>query len=267
MAATNGTGRKRGVKPFNPGMYIDLYELSKSGHTVGTASKIMGVPEMTLRDWLKRDPYLMEAFKRGRPAVVRTVGERTDLDEAMDYVYDCLPINLKPLWEQLVLIDKAGSGVDRAEALLSGFGKKARQLLFLKALVHFHFNASLACKMVGIKRTALDHWVYDDPHFAQLMDEMRWHLGNKFEAALVRLVDAGDPSAVIFVNKTFNRNRGYNDKQEIDVRYSGQVGHAVVDVDKLGLSLEQKKDLLDKIRSSAGKEPPREVRALPEGKR
>ncbi len=78
-----------------------------------------------------------------------------------------------------------------------------------------------------------------------------------FESALVGLVKQGEPSAVVFANKTLNRDRGYNDKVEVTHVLGEQ--HSVED---LQLSLEQRKEILAAIRDAQTKKLPDNTHVL-----
>jgi hypothetical protein len=108
--------------------------------------------------------------------------------------------------------------------------------------------------MMNMSRKTFENWVTHEPEFGELMNEIHEHKKNFFEAALVGLVASGDSSATIFVNKTFNKDRGYNDKIELSVEGSVQHEHvhahvhAHISVDELDLSLEVKREILQAIR-------------------
>ena len=135
------------------------------------------------------------------------------------------------------------------ERLLDNAGKRARQHLFLYALTASNFNASEACRKVNISRKTFENWVTTEPEFGQLIDEMHWHKKNFFESALVGLIRSGDSSATIFANRTLNRDRGYNEKFELEVK--GQVNHAhahIVQIDDLNLPIKVRRLILEAMR-------------------
>src|SRR5690606_3058387 len=94
---------------------------------------------------------------------------------------------------------------------------------FLHALFVSRFNASQACRKLGISKKEFDRWKEEDLIFGKCVMDMEFHKGNFFESALMRLVEKGNPQATMMVNRTFNRDRGYNDVQE--VQHSGKIEH------------------------------------------
>ena len=88
---------------------------------------------------------------------------------------------------------------------------KAKQSIFLKALVENRFNISIACKEAGISRTQFYVWK-NDPKFLEKYDEVHETRGDEWEEALHRNVVSGNPLSIIFGLKTQYRKRGYGDK-------------------------------------------------------
>lgn len=225
--------------------YINrAYELAKTGMTNSTIAKTLGISIGTFKVWQEDKPEFKEAIEKGRGAS-RTLMEQSTFAE---YVFNRLPAHLRDLWKEIHACEEEENGIERIEKLLACCGKKTKQHLFLYAIVHTNFNASAALRLINVPRKSFESWLHKDPDFAELMDEIHWHKKNFFEEALVRLVKRGDPGAIIFVNKTYNRDRGYTDK--LDVSITGQVNHlhAAVKVDELNLPLEQRKTLLEAVR-------------------
>lgn len=130
-------------------------------------------------------------------------------------------------------------------------GTPVKKLLFIHACVAHNFNVSLALRFTQISKSALDQWLNHDMRFVKLFEEVKFHLGSFYENALVNLVKKGDTAAILFANRTFNRDRGYADN--INVNVSGTVNHAhahIVAISDLDLSLEDQKKILDKLRDN-----------------
>lgn len=220
--------------------FVRIHELAKIGMSNKGMAKTLGVSHMTFNYWLKRKPELLEIIQEARGNDAAQTRE-----SFLDYVYKRLTPALQSLWDEITQVDKAKSGVAKIEALLLNHGQRVRQQLFVHALVACNFNASEACRKVNISKKTFENWCHSDPDFQDLIDEIHWHKKNFFEGALMKLVKKGDTSAVIFVNKAFNKDRGYSDKQEIDVKHQHIHAHAVVDIDSLKLPLEVRKQLLE----------------------
>jgi len=227
--------------------YVTCYELARSGISEQRMAQALGVAVSTLRKWKTNKPALADAIKRGKGSL----DDNTPTQTFQQYIYQKLPEHLMQLYNEIEACESESNGIQKVEALLSKHGKRARQHLFLHALVSGNFNVSRACSMVNISRKTFEHWVTNEPEFHELMEEIDFHKKNYFESALVGLVARGDSSATIFVNKTINRDRGYNEK--IDLNVSGNIEHehlhAHIAVDELQLRLETRKEILEAIRN------------------
>lgn len=225
--------------------YVQSYELARSGLTNPKIAEALGVSNGIFRKWLEKRPALVHALKRAR----RT-RHNSNTTTFRDYVYGRLPEHLQKLWDKLSQCETQKNGIRRIQALLESQGKDARQHLFLYAITASNFNFSDACRKVNLPRKTVESWIKTDPDFAQLLDEI--HLAKKdfFEGALVESVRAGDTAAIIFANKTLNRDRGYNDKQEVEFKGTLDVNHTVVPIDDLlpNLSIEAKREILQIMR-------------------
>lgn len=230
------------IVKWNDDFYVTAYKLARQGMTNNDIMSFIGVTKPTFIDWVRRRPALNKALEQGR----------SDKDANFqasfrDYVYQRLSPDLKELWEEINRCERKDSGFERVEGLLEAKGDRARQHLFLYALVHCNFNPSEACKKIGISTTKLKKWTHNEPEFRELLDEMHWHKGNFFEEGLVKLVREGDTKAIVFANERYNRDRGYGNK--VEVKHSGSVNHThMIDVDALELDPETKLKLLEAVR-------------------
>jgi hypothetical protein len=86
----------------------------------------------------------------------------------------------------------------------------------------------------------------------ELIDEIQFHKSEFFETALIDCVEARETSAVIFANKTFNRDRGYGASVDIrgNIHHTTDANSAAVDLLELSeyLSQSAKTELLDALR-------------------
>jgi len=92
--------------------------------------------------------------------------------------------------------------------------------LYLAALVEKAGLKYAARRTVGsINWDTIELWKRQDPEFAEAeakaIAQGTADFGDVAEAALVKQVQSGDTTAIIFVLKTRFRNRGYAEKQEI----------------------------------------------------
>jgi hypothetical protein len=230
---------------FKDEYYVTVYELARSGMSENKMSKNLGVSTVTLRSWKKKNKALRDAIDRGR----NSKGKMTT-QKWFDYVYQKLPANLMKIWDEIQDLEAQPNGIQKIESLLETNGKRARQHIFLHALVTANFNVSRACSVCNIPRRTFENWVTNEPDFSELMNEINVHKKNFFEASLVGLVARGDSAATIFVNRTYNRDRGYNEK--VDVNVIGKIEHehvhAHISIDELELNLEVRTDILKAIR-------------------
>jgi len=235
---------------------IKAYELARAGLSERQMARAIPISLPTYHKWLHKRPAFQYAVKRGR-RIFRGKGEASF--SFKDYVYTRLPLKLKETWDKLDALDKADSGVEQIEALLADKGRTVRQHLFIHAWVTSNFSISDALRKVNLNRGTFDVWRKSDPNFTALVDEIQWHKKNYFEDCLTRLVTSGDSSATIFVNKTLNADRGYQDKLKIDMNVNTTVNH-VVSMKDLNLPLSIRKMILESLRK---KIPNTEIASMP----
>ena len=252
-------------KKFRPIYHsVQIYKLAKAGMSDHAISKALGISYATYKHWHGKYPALYKVAAEAR--------EGSDgVGEFKEYVYGQMSEESKALWDSVRRLDKAGGLTREAcQELFSDTGKRVRQELFIHAWVASNFNGSEACRRVGLSKYTLDKWLTNDPDFLKLFEEIDWHKGNFFEGALVKLVKAGDPHAVLFANKTFNRNRGYAEKTEVvnttEVNINTQIPLEDLDLDAATLAKvlkAQRKYLKAKAEAAARSQQP-VVRQLPE---
>jgi transposase len=228
---------------WEDGMYLDVFRLAKSGLSNSSIAKSIGVTPKTFSFWLKRKPTLKKALEEGRAPpgeVSRTF---------QDYIFNRLPKRLRKVWRRLKKCSDSNQ-VERMEALLDKQGTRGRQELFIHAFIASGFNASEACRMVVISYSTMQRWIKNDPDFGELMNEMEFHKEEFFENALIQKVIQGDTKAIIFAAKSKLHKRGYGETKQINktVTVQGMVGHVPFSVDDLNLSLEARKEMLEKVR-------------------
>ena len=223
-------------------MLVTIYRLAKQGFSDRKIAEAIGTTRDAFKRWKAKRPSIVEALDMARSA-----SDDEAAEDFKSYVFNHLPPELRSLWQDIDAFDDDNS-VERVEALMKRQGLRARQHLFIYALTSSHFDMNLACKKLALNQGTIRLWIKKDPTFGELLDDIHWHKKNFFEHALIKLVRRGDPQAVIFANKTANRDR-YNDKQEVEV--TGTIEHKhVVKIRVLRLPLETRRLLLERLREN-----------------
>ncbi len=218
-------------------LYVEIYDLVKQGLTKKAIAEVIGISVQTLNKWITERPALKAAIKKAR----KSDESLAQSDNFIEYIYKHLPPEVQEVWDELEQFDNEENSIRRTELLLRQ-PTKIRQHLFVHALVVGRFNPSEACRRVGVSKSVYEGWITTDPNFSRLVDEIQWHKKNFFESALIGLVAQGDTGAVVFANKTINRDRGYDQKQEINI--NARILHGTVDVEALNLPIEVQRQLL-----------------------
>lgn len=227
--------------------YLLCYQLAKEGKSHKEVADAMGVDEHTLKRWRADRPSLEDAYWQGCQRASQTF---------QDYVYDRLSPKLQTLWDKIKQFDDHPNALQKITGLMANSGVRARQHLFIQALISRNFNASKALNSLGMSYQQLMTWAKNDPVFTELLNEIEWHRKNFYEDSLYNLVKEGNPAATIFVAKTKLKDRGYGAKLEIE--HSGTVNHnhQMVDLETLNLPFEFKRQLLEYIEEA-------QIKALP----
>lgn len=223
--------RRAGLSSWDDRVYVKAYTLARTGLSDNKVAELVGVSYPTFRKWVREKPALAEALAEARASTKPAEGEIRTAGDFIEYSYGLLPEELQGLWDQIAgkFDTRTATTLPSVEWLDDLFstsgGKKARQKIFIHALVSCNFNASEACKRVGIAKSTFDNWMLD-PNFQHLIEQMEWHKNNLFEAGLIGLVRQGDSAATIFANRARNRDRGYDVKHEMEVRHEVEVNFA-----------------------------------------
>lgn len=79
-------------------------------------------------------------------------------------------------------------------------------------------NISITCKQCGITRKTFYEWLKNDAEFAaQITDIKENEVVDFVENALMKRIQDGDTTAIIFACKTLGKKRGYVEKTEHEV--------------------------------------------------
>ena len=203
---------------WNNKFYIKSYQFALAGMTDVEIAEALGVSLGAFKGWINKRSTLQFALDEGRSRM--KVRGNSSL---RDYIYNQLPRKLKKLWNRIDKCADHPNAVQRMDALFDNHGEGARKHLFLYALTTSHFNPSQACRKVGVSKATVDRWIEQDIDFAQMVDQIHYHKKNFCDQKLMELVDDKDPAVVMFVSRTLNRDRGYSDKQEVEI--TGTINH------------------------------------------
>lgn len=227
------TKKSRLVK-WDDKFYITIYQLASEGLTNKDICKVLKVEPSTFNKWRRGDEVIDYALLQARGK--KTRGNNT----LQDHIFGHLSPRNQKLFKKITRIVKEPNGIRRVNKIFANRGENIRKEMFLYALANTYFDPSRAMRKVGLPKKMLDKWIEEDPQFASMVDEISYHKGNFFESKLVQLVDEGDPNVTMFANRTFNKDRGYADK--VQVEHSGKVDHVhhqLVDITQLPLKLQK----------------------------
>jgi hypothetical protein len=232
------------------------YQLAKEGYDDNDIARTLGVGIQSFRKWVATKPAFAEALAEGRKAVL-------DAGNSLEQLYRRLPEELQDVWDRVEAVEpraKDDGEIARDKRQhrrmlddeIRKMALRHRQQLYLYALAACNFNNSEACRKANVSPDAVGTWM-KDKGFAALRAGIQEAKKDLVEGALIGLIKQGDSAATIFANKTLNRDRGYSDKITVNVEDdSGRT------LEQLGLTLEERMLLLEKIRQAAA------VKALPE---
>lgn len=230
--------RKR-PKELTPRLLLDFYDACLREKKTDKIAACFEVDWATVVDWMKKWPELAMAKQL---AEERRKGRNT----LSGYVFSRLSREAQDAWDKITFWDGHTSASEKIEDLLSSQPVSLRQELFIHALVSSNFDVSSACRLVNTNLATINIWK-QDLAFRQLIDEIQWHKKNFFESALIGLVEQNHAGAVMFVNRTMNKDRGYGEK--VEIQHTGQVDvNTGFDFEELDLDLETKEKILDAIR-------------------
>ena len=226
---------------------FDVMLLAMKGMPVTKIAKQLGISTTALR----KNQSLKYALERGEVEYInieknsKKLKKLTEEGSISNFILERLPQELRPVWDE---IQEASSMDDPdviVDAITKDLGKRARQQLFLQSLIHNCYSVSKACRQIGIARPLFNMWCNSDPDFAALLKEVQQHKKDFVEQSLMHRIATGDTQATIFASKTLNRDRGYNEKIEVDLNHtSASLGIQLSDLD---LSLECRKEIWEAL--------------------
>lgn len=75
---------------------------------------------------------------------------------------------------------------------------------------------SVACEQVGISRFVYYKWLREDEEFARSIESIAERQKDFVEAQLLKRIKEGSDAAIIFYAKTKMKERGYQERVEVD---------------------------------------------------
>ena len=228
---------------FSEDLVFRVYELAKNGNKLNDIAQICGISPPTLIKWKKQYPVLKKALIKGRKLWESGNGTIS----FMDYVHDKLPRDVRKTWNKICILEEKGSSLERVRAFIESKPETMQKYLFVHAMVSSNFHKAKACRKIGLSHAKLLRWSKDGD-FVTLMEFLRELRGDYFEDHLTTLIEDGDARAIIFANKTFNKKRGYG--TTVDINVDSNINHShTISIEDVGMSLEERKKLLDTIRT------------------
>lgn len=228
--------------------------MARGGLSDIAIAKTLGVSYQSFANWKKKHPEVRRAVLAAR----KERKEAKDGDPLKDFVIGNLPEDLRDDWEYIQSFntnEDNGPNINLLRKQLQGREGRDRalQALWLHAWFHTNFVVSEACRRVGVTQTQVNTWM-NDPTFADLHDAMHRIKGDFYESALNQGVKDGVPALIALANKTYNRDRGYGEK--IDVNMSGSVdhNHLMVDLSDLNLPVETLREVVAAVREKKKQE-------------
>lgn len=218
---------------------LDVYDGFLREQDIDKVSETLGIKAST--------GYLFTLIKKNKNVKLakELADERRGKNNTLaNYILGNLSPKAQKIW------DKISFWLDNERPIqtpkeLKNCSKELRQEIFLQALVSCSYNVSKACRIAGVNRYTLQTWKDTDIDFGELVEEIHRHKKDFFENALVDLVQMGYPGAVMFVNRTINADRGYNER--LSIEHTHQIGSGI-DITQLDLDIETRKKILEAIR-------------------
>lgn len=96
-----------------------------------------------------------------------------------------------------------------------------RKAAFLEAFSKSAGILKPACDAMNVDRKTVWRWRQSDEKFDEAYKECQEIAVDFAESALLKNIQAGDTTAIIFFLKTRGRERGYVEKQQIDATVKG----------------------------------------------
>ena len=102
---------------------------------------------------------------------------------------------------------------------------------FLEALDRTKGIVRPACRLTGVSPSTFYRWYNEDPDFHDKVDDVKELQKDFAEALILKKIEDGDTSMLIFYAKTQMKDRGYTERKEI----VGKDGESLVPKQKIDL--------------------------------
>lgn len=178
-----------------------------------------GIPRITTAVWIKREPLMTLAKELALQMLKAKTDERENFGE---FVLTRMSKENRERYEQLLFWEDHPDGASKTRGILRDMTERERRIMFVQCVAANGFVYSRALKLMGISGDVVKNW-NRDRGFRAMTNEIQQLKKDFFEQALVDLAAARDTTAVVFANKTLNRDRGYGEKLSVDVK--GQIDH------------------------------------------
>jgi len=225
--------------------YLTAYLHAKEGLTDSQIAQKLGVTKDQFHHWQTNRPALQQALHLARQHHDDPTHDFTS------YVHAQLPPDLQELWEKLQIAADSASPSQRLHAITHRTDDATRQYLLLHATILTNFNLNAALTRSGVSKKDLDRWHRDCPAFAELLDHALFYKKNFVEGAALQKVAEGDTAAILQINKTLNKDRGYGDSREVTKHGSIDHKHThevkVLRVSELDLDQETSEKLAEAV--------------------
>ena len=127
--------------------------------------------------------------------------------------------------------DSTGKWGDTSNATQARETKiRRRQKVFLQAYHTIgNFNASEACRAIGMNRCSVDRWKKIDEWFREQMESIEEEKKDFIESKLMQRIRRNDTAAIIFAAKTKLRDRGYGEHRTIEQTHKHTLSKEQID--------------------------------------
>jgi len=223
---------------------VEAYAAAKMGLSDPKIAVLHGLTPRGLAKWKVEHPVLKQALDMARSNVVKGCAERFE-----EYIHQRLTPELQDLWKRLMLWKDHHNARGKVEMVLAGEKKLVRQQLLIHALIYTNYNVSEAARIVNVPLRTYRDWKATDPLFVKLLVQIEEFKKDYFENALINLVVAGHSTAIIFVNRTYNKDRGYSEKFAAKDAKKNSAQDSIIPVEELDLSLETRREILTAFRA------------------
>ena len=95
--------------------------------------------------------------------------------------------------------------------------RKVEESRFLEAISQSDGSKSNIAQILGIHRNTVKNYIAENPVYAEAYQDVVESRGDMVEGALIKKIEDGDTTCILFYCKTRLKNRGYIEKQIVDI--------------------------------------------------